>query len=215
MLANSVYDCLTVTPKNNRLRNQLRKLERSLRRKDELSKDLHVIDFEQLKIENQTLNEKIEERNEELLKLRKKTTTTVQVLTHLKEKLQFVAAENKVLADNNKLYLFHLTQFFLPVKVKQTDLQELENVLSTKRDALTHVKHERDIIRSENARLKQQSGLLGSEDLFRDFEEKKRDVVDLRQRVEDLRLHYFSLQAEVVHLKGAQHQEEYVTQSYL
>ena len=44
---------------------------------------LHLIDFEQLKIENQTLNEKIEERNEELLKLRKKTTTTVQVPTRL------------------------------------------------------------------------------------------------------------------------------------
>lgn len=42
---------------------------------------LHLIDFEQLKIENQTVNEKIEERNEELLKLRKKNTTTVQV-TH-------------------------------------------------------------------------------------------------------------------------------------
>lgn len=42
---------------------------------------LHLIDFEQLKIENQTVNEKIEERNEELLKLRKKNTTTVQVRT--------------------------------------------------------------------------------------------------------------------------------------
>ena len=31
---------------------------------------------------------------QELLKLRKKITTTVQVLTHLKEKLQFVQAEN-------------------------------------------------------------------------------------------------------------------------
>lgn len=40
---------------------------------------LHLIDFEQLKIENQTVKEKIEERNEELLKLRKKNTTTVQV----------------------------------------------------------------------------------------------------------------------------------------
>lgn len=38
-----------------------------------------MIDFEQLKIENQTVNEKIEERNEEILKLRKKNTTTVQV----------------------------------------------------------------------------------------------------------------------------------------
>lgn len=44
-----------------------------------VSPRLHLIDFEQLKIENQTMNEKIEERNEELLKLRKKNTTTVQV----------------------------------------------------------------------------------------------------------------------------------------
>ena len=46
---------------------------------EELAAGLHLIDFEQLKIENQSLNEKIEERNEELLKLRKKTTSTVQV----------------------------------------------------------------------------------------------------------------------------------------
>jgi len=38
-----------------------------------------MIDFEQLKIENQTLNEKIEERNEELSKLKRKKTITVQV----------------------------------------------------------------------------------------------------------------------------------------
>ena len=37
-----------------------------------------MIDFEQLKIGNQTLNEKIEERNEELSKLKRKKTTTVQ-----------------------------------------------------------------------------------------------------------------------------------------
>ena len=46
---------------------------------EELADGLHLIDFEQLKIENQSLNEKIEERNEELAKLRKKTATTVQV----------------------------------------------------------------------------------------------------------------------------------------
>ena len=57
-------------------RNVLRKLEQTLRQKEKLADGLHLIDFEQLKIENQTLNEKIEERNEELLKLRKKTTTT-------------------------------------------------------------------------------------------------------------------------------------------
>lgn len=58
---------------------QLRKLEKNLRAKEQLAEGLHLIDFEQLKIENQTLGEKIEERNEELQKLRKKNTVTVQV----------------------------------------------------------------------------------------------------------------------------------------
>merc|ERR1712159_324842 len=83
--------------KNINLRSQLAKLENSLRAKEQLAEGLHLIDFEQLKIENQTLNEKIEERNEELHKLRKKNTSNVQVLTHIKEKLQFVQAENEVL----------------------------------------------------------------------------------------------------------------------
>ena len=68
-----------------------------MREKEQLADGLHLIDFEQLKIENQTLNEKIEERNEELHKLRKKKTTTVQVLTHIKEKLQFVEGQAETL----------------------------------------------------------------------------------------------------------------------
>jgi hypothetical protein len=79
------------------LLSQLKQLEEQVKEKEELAEGLHLIDFEQLKIENQTLNEKIEERNDELHKLRKKTTTTVQVLTHIKEKLQFVQQENTVL----------------------------------------------------------------------------------------------------------------------
>ena len=48
---------------------------------------LHVIDFEQLKIENQSVIEKIEERDDELVKLKKKNTASVQVripVTHFK-----------------------------------------------------------------------------------------------------------------------------------
>jgi len=98
-----------------------------------VSSELHMIDFEQLKIDNQSLNEKIEERNEELLKLRKKTTSTVQVLTHLKEKLQFVQAENQVL---------------------KAELTGLEAELGQHRDAVTKVKFQRDQLRQENAKLK-------------------------------------------------------------
>lgn len=61
-----------------------------------------MIDFEQLKIENQSLNEKIEERNEELHKLKKKNTTTVQILTHTKEKLQFEISQTDILQNNYK-----------------------------------------------------------------------------------------------------------------
>lgn len=53
------------------------KNQKTLKKKDELAEGLHLIDFEQLKIENQTLNEKIEERNEDLHKLKKKNTNTV------------------------------------------------------------------------------------------------------------------------------------------
>jgi hypothetical protein len=83
-------EVITVRLENIKLRNKLRRHEQLLRQKEELADGLHLIDFEQLKIENQTFNEKIEERNEELLKLRKKITNVVQVLTHVKEKLQFV-----------------------------------------------------------------------------------------------------------------------------
>jgi hypothetical protein len=72
------------------LRNRLANKEKILKKKEQLADGLHLIDFEQLKIENQTLNEKIEERNEELHKLRKKITTTVVILSHTREKLQYV-----------------------------------------------------------------------------------------------------------------------------
>lgn len=52
---------------------------RAPRDKEQLAEGLHLIDFEQLKIENQSLNEKIEEHNDELIKLRRKMTVTVQV----------------------------------------------------------------------------------------------------------------------------------------
>merc|ERR1712149_61826 len=79
-----------------KLKNRKDKREKALREKEELAEGLHLIDFEQLKIENQTYNEKIEERNEELQKFRKKMTKTVQVLTHVKEKLHFVKGENEI-----------------------------------------------------------------------------------------------------------------------
>merc|ERR1712072_521999 len=155
-------------------RNFLRKLETTLRQKEKLADGLHLIDFEQLKIENQTLNEKIEERNEELLKLRKKTTSTVQVLTHLKEKLQFVQGESQVL---------------------KVQLAELDAELAGQRDKLSRAKHERDTLRTENVKLRGQCGLIGSKDLLMDFDTRRRRILDMEKEAEALRSQHHQLQS--------------------
>ena len=56
---------------------------------------LHVIDFDQLKIENQQYLEKIEERNNELLRLKLTTGRTVQDLNSLKKKLTHLTARGE------------------------------------------------------------------------------------------------------------------------
>ncbi|XP_046574179.1 LOW QUALITY PROTEIN: coiled-coil domain-containing protein 96-like [Haliotis rubra] len=160
-------EVVTVRLENIKLKNKLKKKEQQLKSKEELAEGLHLIDFEQLKIENQTYNEKIEERNEELLKLRKKITSTVQVLTHLKEKLQFVFAENHVQKGN---------------------LKDVEAYVAQRRDILSRTKQARDSLRIDNQRLRQNCGLLGNEPLLRDFEERKDESDDLKDKLESLRM---------------------------
>ncbi|XP_061443391.1 coiled-coil domain-containing protein 96 [Rhineura floridana] len=157
---------------NIKLKHRIQKLEVSLKAQEELAEGLHLIDFEQLKIENQTYNEKIEERNEELLKLRRKITNTVQVLTQVKEKLQFVEAENHG---------------------KKTQLMAIEALVAQKRDLLTKTKQARDKLRMDNQRLCQKCGLLGNALLLRDFESKVAAAEILNDRLEVLKRHHAAL----------------------
>jgi len=148
------------------LKNRLAKLEQLLRKKDELAENLHVIDFEQLKIENQTLNEKIEERNEELHKLRKKTIVTVQIITHMREKVQFVQQE------------------YLALK---SELAQLDLDLAAQRDLVTRTKHERDDVRGEIAKHRQQTGITNSEGLSRDYGARAEHIKELIQEIAQLK----------------------------
>jgi len=148
------------------LKNRLAKLEQALRKKDELAENLHVIDFEQLKIENQTLNEKIEERNEELHKLRKKTIVTVQIITHMREKVQFVQQEYWGL---------------------KSELAQLELDLAAQRDTVTKTKHEREEIRSDNAKYRQQTGITNSEGLSKDYEDRATHIKQLIEAIAQLK----------------------------
>lgn len=173
-------EVIQVRLENIKLKNRLRKKEQQLKAKEELAEGLHLIDFEQLKIENQTYNEKIEERNEEILKLRKKITTTVQVLTHLKEKLQFVQGENGL---------------------QRGGLKQIDSTVAQKRDILTRTKQVRDSLRIDNVKLKQKCGLLGNEHLLRDFEVRKDEGHGLGTKLEDLRTEHVGLSMNLNGLK--------------
>lgn len=80
--------------KNATLKSQAQKIDAQLRHKEEMGDALHYIDFHQLQIENKQYVAKIEERNEELLKLKQTTGSTVQVLNNLKKKLHDLMEES-------------------------------------------------------------------------------------------------------------------------
>eukprot|EP01065_Artemidia_motanka_P012038 TRINITY_DN16569_c0_g1_i1.p1 TRINITY_DN16569_c0_g1~~TRINITY_DN16569_c0_g1_i1.p1 ORF type:complete len:391 (+),score=164.17 TRINITY_DN16569_c0_g1_i1:62-1234(+) len=145
-----------------KMRNRQKKLADLLKEKEKLTDGLHLIDFEQLKIENTTLNEKIEERNEDLLKLKKKATTTIHILTHVKEKLQFIQGENAAL---------------------RKQLEALDTTLDEHRSQMTAVKRDRDLFVSENVKMREKMPMIGSEDLLMDYEIRKKQIENLRIEV--------------------------------
>jgi hypothetical protein len=148
-----------------KLRNRAKKLSHDINDRDKKKDGMHLIDFEQLKIENTNLNEKIEERNEDLLKLRKKATTTIHVLTHVKEKLEFVKLENQQL---------------------HKQVAQVEEQLSSLRDKLAQVKKERDLYANDNVKIKEKMPMIGAEDLLLDYEVRKKEIESCRIEVVEL-----------------------------
>mmetsp|Transcript_25534 Transcript_25534/g.37706 ORF Transcript_25534/g.37706 Transcript_25534/m.37706 type:complete len:839 (+) Transcript_25534:165-2681(+) len=158
--------------RNISLKTTLRRLEKTLRSREQLAEGLHMIDFEQLKIENQTLSEKIEERNEELAKLKRKKTVTVQILTHIREKLRHVDTHNLTARE---------------------ELLTVDRDIVVERSKLTASKHERDIIRDENVELKRRRGFATSDMLIIDFEKRKNSMENLQQSIKELKERHFLL----------------------
>ncbi|KAK1797419.1 hypothetical protein P4O66_008790 [Electrophorus voltai] len=165
-------DLTAVRLKNLKLKMKVQKMEAMLKEKEVLDEGMNLIDFEQLKIENHTYSEKIEERNEELLKLRKKISSTLQVLSHVKEKLQFVQVENQAKRDR---------------------LVQAQVVVAQGRDILTRTKQARDALRADNLRLRRRCSLLGNATLLRDFEEKVDAYKVLEEQLEMLKRRHAEL----------------------
>ncbi|KAH9505387.1 hypothetical protein Btru_058610, partial [Bulinus truncatus] len=81
--------------KNAQLKVQKKKLMMQLRQKEEMGEVLNEVDFNQLKIENQQYLEKIDERNQDLLRLKLMAGNTLQVLNTYKKKLLTLTKESE------------------------------------------------------------------------------------------------------------------------
>lgn len=87
--------------KNVSLQQQISKLQEQLKISTSQSGDsFHVIDLEQLKIQNAQYNQIILERNKELLKLKMNTGKTVQQLNNYKQELMQQTKKTKILEQN-------------------------------------------------------------------------------------------------------------------
>ena len=157
---------------NIKLSRNLGKKEEQLRQKEEVAEGLHMIEFEQLKIEHQKNNERVEDRNEDINRLRGKITRTVQVLTHVKEKLHFVSNENAKQRE----------------QLADSDVQ-----VSVTRDRLTYIKQSRDRLRGENLKHQESGGLVNHKKLLRDLEDKNDFSDYLHTRIEQLRKRHAEL----------------------
>ena len=88
--------------KNKAMKAHRIKMDTQVRHKEEQGDSLHSIDFHQLQIKNSQFNQKIKERNDELLKLKMTTGKTVQILNTLKKSLNDLLAESRALRKELK-----------------------------------------------------------------------------------------------------------------
>ncbi len=147
---------------NARLRRRLARTEEKVRDKEELAAGLFLVDFEQLKIENGALREKIAARNDDLVRLRAKTGSRVQTLTHMKEKLQHVKKENERMVR---------------------ELATLAEESDKKGDHMRRLKAERDRYKKENERMQAASNTVDTPVLLDDYRYLKQKSTHLRQKV--------------------------------
>jgi chromosome segregation ATPase len=152
--------------KNASLDQQIRKVEVSLRQKDEGGESLHAIDFHQLEIENKQYLEKIEDRNQELLRLKLTTGSTVQMLTSLKKKLAALTSEQEWL---------------------KREIMHRDAALTRLSDEVERVTSDRDSARSVNDRAKHRERAFVMPPVM-DYIDNKAEMHELRKAIKTYRV---------------------------
>ncbi|XP_046545033.1 coiled-coil domain-containing protein 113-like [Haliotis rubra] len=114
--------------KNSTLKVQKKKLHLQLKQKEEMGEVLHEVDFNQLKIENQQYLEKIDERNQDLLRLKLMAGNTLQVLNSYKKKLYTLTMESERLGSEISSRNDLLSKIDAETKVVEQERAKAENI---------------------------------------------------------------------------------------
>ncbi|XP_060066425.1 coiled-coil domain-containing protein 113-like [Ylistrum balloti] len=114
--------------KNSTLKVQKKKLHLQLKQKEEMGEVLHEVDFNQLKIENQQYLEKIDERNQDLLRLKLMAGKTLQVLNSYKKKLHTLTMESERLKSEITARNDLLTRIDAETKVVEVERAKAEKI---------------------------------------------------------------------------------------
>lgn len=125
-----------------------------------------MIDFEQLRAERQSLADKIEERNNELARLRLRCNGDTQILAHVREK-EFMVGN------------------FITKEAYELDMYQEE--MSTCRNFVNQRKSERDQIRRSFAQLSHSVGLLDKPALLVDYDKLELQIAAKEKEIERLR----------------------------
>ncbi|XP_034757201.1 coiled-coil domain-containing protein 96 [Etheostoma cragini] len=159
--------------KHIKLRIKIHRLEAELREGEERARDPLHVQFVQLQAERLELKKHTKKQKEESLKMQKKISSGLELMSNIKEKLFWSQME---------------------VQAKREQLAMMETTVARQRDLLTRTRQVRNGLQRDNMRLKEQRGLLGNSVLLQDFEDTV-DVSDqLEEQLEDLKCR----QAEMV-----------------
>ncbi|KAI3383017.1 hypothetical protein SNEBB_000976 [Seison nebaliae] len=158
-----------------RLRQEIRLVEQKLREKNVISKGYLVVDYDQMKLENQTYVEKLEDRHRDLIKLRYKIHSAIATNSHLKEKIVYF--EN------------HLDE-------RRSKKRELEELYQTKANEMSYHRKQKKIIRRKTDKLKQHCGLMVHPRLLRDYCIVKEEIDESEVKINKLRQRHQTIMNE-------------------
>lgn len=136
-------------------KNKMETVNKLTKQLEDLGEGLRIADFEKISAEVQSLSDKIEERNNELAKLRVRCFSDTQKLAHVREK------ENML---GNK------------IEERQEDLQFCADRLFDTREYCSKLKKKQLAMRKEFEKMRDKCGLLDKPILLRDYDRTLEDI---------------------------------------